>query len=69
MEKATLTPFSYRGSGSALRSQKTSWFPSGSRFELLDVAAGAAVVLEGGLDLDSVADLGFALLFAGGRLI
>jgi hypothetical protein len=33
MEKATLIPFSYRGSGSAFRSQNTSWFPSASRLE------------------------------------
>lgn len=39
MENATLTPFSYLGSGSAFKSQYTSWLPSASRF-VSEVAVG-----------------------------
>jgi hypothetical protein len=57
MEKATLIPFSYRGRGSALRSQKTSWLPLESRLDS-EVGAGGGAVLVG---LDMVED-GFEAL-------
>ena len=37
IEKDTLTPFSYRGSGSAFRSQYTCWRPAASRLLALAV--------------------------------
>jgi hypothetical protein len=46
MEKPTLTPFSYRGRGSAFSNQYTSCLPSASRF-VSDSAGGGALVLGG----------------------
>jgi hypothetical protein len=45
MEKATLTPFSKRGRGSAFRSQKVCWSPFASR--LVSLTGGGDVVLAG----------------------
>lgn len=72
MEKATFTPFSKRGRGSALRSQKTSWLPLASRFVSEDGRDGAVAALRGldvgvGFEVDEEA-LGFAFeVFLGGR--
>lgn len=64
MEKATLTPFSKRGRGSAFSSQKTSWLPSSSRF-VSEEAAGGAEAFEGLTTAAEVVDgleaLGLAL--------
>jgi len=51
IEKATFTPFSYRGKGSALRSQKTSCLPSELRL-LSDME------MTGGADFTELVDDG-----------
>jgi hypothetical protein len=72
MEKATLTPFSYRGRGSALRSQKTSWSPLESRL-LSEVGGAGGVLFDGFAAVDAgLTALGgcfdFAAFFGGGEL-
>jgi hypothetical protein len=75
MEKETLRPFSRRGRGSALRSQKTSCSPAASRFVGEGVGLGfvgfgargwvaRAAFLDGGLEIRwwSVSDRGLSVL-------
>jgi hypothetical protein len=67
MEKATLTPFSIRGRGSAFRSQKTSWAPLASRL-VSEEGVGGAVLVDFAVGFGGWA-LGFADFFGcGGEL-
>lgn len=73
MEKATFTPFSYRGRGSALRSQKTSWWPFESRLLPEVGAAGDALfdnfaALEAGFEALGDCGFDFAAFLGGGEL-
>lgn len=63
MEKATLTPFSYRGRGSAFSNQNTSCSPFSFRF-VSELVMGAEVVGFVALDVDEAEGVGFTTLLA-----